>query len=131
MSNKMTEMATEFRALKDRKEALDAEVKTINKRLRVLREDELPEYMEENEIEKVTIEGVGTIFIQQQLYANVKADDRSALYEHLRQSGNEDLIVDYVWPNTLKAWSKEQIVNGKPLPELITAHFVPTAMIRR
>lgn len=131
MSNKMTEMATEFRTLKDRKEAHEAEVKEINKRLKVLRETEIPEYMEENEIEKITVEGVGTVFIQQQLYANVKADDREALYEVFRQTGHEELIVDYVWPNTMKAWAKEQITNGKPLPELITAHFVPTAMIRR
>ncbi len=131
MSNKMTEMATEFRALKDKKEGLEGEVKEINKRLKVLREEELPVYMEENEIEKITVEGVGTVFIQQQLYANVKADDREALYEVLRQTGHEELIVDYVWPNTMKAWAKEQITNGKPLPELITAHFVPTAMIRR
>jgi hypothetical protein len=124
-------MCQELRALRDRKDAIKEEEKEVNKRIRILTEQELPEHMEENEIDKVSIDGVGTVFIQQQLYANVKSDDREALYEELRNTGNEDMIVDHVWPNTLKAWCKEQISNGKPLPEVVNAHFVPTAMLRR
>lgn len=127
----LTGMCQEFRALKDRKDAIKEEEKTINKRLKVLTETELPEHMEENEIDKVSIDGVGTIFIQQQLYANVKSDDRETLYDNLRETGNEDLIQDYVFPATLKAFCKEQLSNGKPIPEMVTAHFVPTAMLRR
>lgn len=129
--SKMTEMAQELRGLKDRKEVLAEEEKTVNKRIKALTEHELPEYMEENEIDKVTIDGVGTIFIQNQVYANVKSDDRPALYEWLRDTGNEALVVDYVFPATLKAFCKEQLNNGKPVPELVTAHYVPTAMLRR
>lgn len=127
----LTMMARELRGLKDRKEALAAEEKEINKRIRTLTETELPEHMEENDIDKVSIDGVGTIFIQQQLYTNVKADDRTALYDAMRTTGDGDLIVDYIFPNTLKAWCRDQLSNGKPLPEQVTAHFVPTAMLRR
>ncbi len=42
MSN-LTDMAIELRTLKDRKEALAEETKTINKRITVLTESELPE----------------------------------------------------------------------------------------
>lgn len=127
----LTEMCQEFRSLKDRKSAINEEEKDINKRLKVLTEVELPDHMEENDIDKVSIDGVGTIFIQQQLYANVKAEDRDQLYEALRNTGNEDLIQDWVFPATLKAFCKEQLSNGKPIPEMVTAHFVPTAMLRR
>jgi len=127
----LTDMCHELRSLKDRKDALAEEEKSINKQIKKLTEDLIPTHMEDNEIEKVTVEGVGTVFIQQQLYANVKSDDREALYTALRDTGNEDMIVDYVWPNTLKAWCKEQISNGQPLPEMVSAHFIPTAMLRR
>lgn len=127
----LTAMCQEFRKLRDRKDVIAEEEKTINKRLKALTERELPEHMEENEIDKVSIDGVGTVSIQQKVYANVKADDREALYYELRSSGNEDLIVDWVFPATLKAFCKEQLSNGKPLPEAVTAHFVPTATLRR
>ncbi len=127
----ITVLAKELRGLKDRKEAIAEEEKTINKRIKVLVETELPEVMEAKEIDKISIDGVGTIFIQQQVYANVKADDREALYRELRDTGNGDLICDWVFPATLKAFCKEQLANGKPVPENVTAHFVPTAMLRR
>jgi len=127
----LTTMCQEFRALKDEKERLAAREKEINKRLKILAEHDLPEYLEENEIDKVSVDGVGTIFIQQQVYVNVKADGRETLYAELRETGNEALIQDYVFPSTLKAFCKDQLSNGKPLPTSVEAHYVPTAMLRR
>ena len=124
-------MAHELRSLVDRKEALAEEEKEINKRLKVLKEIELPEYMDENDLEKVTVEGVGTIYIQVQVYANVKKEDNPAFYAWLRETGNEDLITEYVFPATVKAFCKEQLENGKPVPDMVSAHKVPTAMLRR
>ena len=72
----LTTMCQEFRTLKDRKDKIKEEEKTINKRLKVLTETELPEHMEENDLDKVSIHGLGTIFIQQQLYAIELADNR-------------------------------------------------------
>jgi len=129
--NKLTLMAQELRALKDRKEAIAAEEKEVNKRIKALTEHELPEYMEEQDIDKVTIDGVGTLFIQQQVYANVKADNRAGLYDWLRDTGNEAMIVDWVFPQSLKAFCKDQLANGQALPEMVDAHYVPTAMLRR
>lgn len=131
MADRLAELITEFRNLKDTKEALEDQIKEINKAIKVLAEKLIPEYMEENDIDKTTIAGVGTVHIQQQLYTNVKADDREELYTWLRESGNEDMIKDWVFPQSLKAFCKEQLENGKPIPEMVTAHFVPTAILRR
>ncbi len=87
--------------------------------------------MGDNDIDKVTIEGAGTLFLQTQFYVNVKAGDREALYEALKAGGNEDMVVEYVWPNTLKAWAKDEIFNNRALPEMLTSHEIQTAMIRR
>jgi len=130
-SNRFTVMAHELRELTDRKQALAEEEKAINKRLKVLKETELPEYMEEQELEKVTVDGVGTIFVQQQMYASVKAEDRPAFYEWLKETGNEDMITEWVFPQSVKAFCKEQLENGKPIPDMVSAHKVPTAMLRR
>jgi len=129
--SKMTEMGQELRTLKDRKEALAEEEKAVNRRIKALTEHELPEYMEDNEIDKITIDGVGTIYIQNNVYASVLSEDREALYMYLRETGNESLVVDYVFPATLKAFCKEQLNNGQPVPAVVKAHYVPTAMLRR
>ena len=130
-SNKMTVMGQELRELKDRKEALATEEKDINKRLKVLTEVELPEYMEEQEIKKITIDGVGTIYVQQQLHTSVKAEDRPAFHAWLRETGNEDMIKEYVFPQSVKAFFKDELENGKPVPDMVSAHKVPTAMLRK
>jgi uncharacterized protein (DUF342 family) len=130
-SNKLTVMAHELRELKDRKQAISEEQKTINKRLKILTETEMPEYMEEQEIDKVTIDGVGTIYVQVQVYSNVKAEDRPAFYEWLKETGNEDMITEWVFPQSVNSFCKEQLENGKPVPDMVSAHKVPTAMLRR
>jgi len=127
----LTTMCQEFRALRDRKDELKVEEKELNKRIKVLAEQELPEYMEENEIDKVTMLGVGTIYLQQKLYASVLKEDRESLYEELRNTGNEDMVVDYVWPNQLTAWCKDEIESGRPVPDQIKTTFISTAMLRR
>jgi len=129
--NRLTTMVKRQRNLKDTKEALELQIKDINKELRSLAEHDIPEYMADNDIDKVTIEGVGTVFVQQQFYASIKADNKAEVYQDIRDSGNEDLIQPYIFPATLKSFCKEQLENGKPIPEGITAHYVPTAMLRR
>lgn len=131
MSNKMVEFARRLAELKDKKAALETSLKDVNRELKSLTETEIPEYMDDNEIDKITVEGLGTVYVQQKLYASVLAGDRPALYEHLRETGNEDLIQDWVFPATLTAFCKEQLENGKPVPEMVKATKIPTAILRR
>jgi len=131
MSDPLTEMVKQLRTLKDEKEQLAAREKEINKSIRSLTEQQIPEYMDDNEIEKVSVEGVGTVFLQTKVYANVKAENKEAFYEWLRETGNEALIKEYVFPATLNAFAKEQLGNGVALPDAIDARLYPTAQLRR
>lgn len=132
MSNDtLATMVRQFRELRDRKDELKSLVTDNNKALKNLAEQILPEYMEENEIDKITIEGAGTVFVKQELYASVLAGDREALYEWLRDTGNEDLVKDWVFPATLTAFCKDQLEYGKPVPEMVKATKIPTAILRR
>lgn len=131
MSNPLTEMVNELRAAKDRKDALDAELKEVNKTIRTLAEQKIPEYMDDNDIEKATVEGVGTVYLSTKVYANVRAENKDAFYAWLRETGNAALIKEYVFPSTLNAFVKEQLGNGVALPDVLEARLYPTANLRR
>lgn len=129
--SRLTEMVKRLRTLKNEKERAEAGLKAINSEIRKLAEQDIPTYMEENEIEKETVSGVGTVFLQTKVYANVKADDREAFFAWLRDNGNADLIKETVHPATLNAFAKEQLSEGKALPETLEARLYPTATLRR
>lgn len=131
MSNQLTSMVHDLRDLKDRKDVLELELKEVNKRIRALSEQEIPEYMDENEIDKISIDGVGTVFLKTKVYANVKADDLNGFFEWLRDNGNGDIIKETVHPSTLNAFAKEQLSEGKELPDMLSARLYPTAQLRR
>jgi predicted nuclease with TOPRIM domain len=127
----LTLLAREFRGLKDRKEALEAELKKLNEDIKKIEVERLPAMMDQNDVEKFTVEGVGTIFQQVKVYAHVKKEDEARFHEWLRETGNADLIKAYVFPQTLASFAKEQLEQGTDLPDFLTAHKVPTAMLRR
>lgn len=129
--NPLVVMARDLRAKKDRKEVLEAELKELNKGIRELAEQRIPTYMDDNEIEKLSVEGVGTIFLTTKVYANVKAEDREKFFTWLRENGNGDLIKEVVHPQTLNAFAKEQLGNGVSLPDVLDARLYPTANLRR
>jgi len=131
MSNQLTTMVQELRTAKDEKERLENQVKELNKTIRRLAEQDIPEYMDENDIEKLTVEGVGTVYLTTKVYANVKAENKEAFYEWLRENGNAALIKETVYPATLNAFAKEQLGNGVALPDVIDARLYPTANLRR
>lgn len=131
MSNQLTDMVVRLRDLKEKKADLETELKAINGAIRNLAEHEIPQYMDENEIEKFSVKDVGTVYTTMKVYANVKAQDREYFMEWLREQGHEDLIKEQVHPSTLNAFAKEQISEGKELPEVLDARLYPTATLRR
>ncbi len=131
LNDTLTGLARQFRALKDRKETLEAELKTLTEDIKKLEVETLPALMDDNEVEKFTVEGVGTIYQQVKVYANVKKENEQKFHDWLRETGNGDLIKAYVFPGTLSSFAKEQLEQGEELPDFVTAHKVPTAMLRR
>jgi hypothetical protein len=127
----LTQHAQRFRELKDRKEALNEELKELNAELTLLETTVLPAAMDENEIEKFTTEGVGTIYTQIKVYASVAKENEERFHAWLRERGHADMIRDYVFPGTLSSFAKEQLENGVELPDFIKATKVETAMLRR
>ena len=129
--SKLTELATELRGLKDRKEALEDSLKSVNKQIAVVQGTLLPTAMEDADITKFTVEDVGGVHLQDKVAVSVLKDDREAVYAELRMTGHEDLIVDHVWPQTMTSWAKEQLENGLPVPDKMKVTILPTAILRR
>lgn len=120
-----------MRELKDRKKSLEDELKALNEELTSIETEKLPTCMDDNDVEKFTVPGVGTIYQQVKVYAYVKAEDRERFHDWLRATENGELIKETVHPQTLNAFAKEQLEAGNDLPEWFKASKVPTAMLRR
>lgn len=131
MSSRMIELAKEASGLKEQSQTLEAQKKAVDKRLKQILEEELPEIMSDEEIQNFKVEGVGTVFLKTDVYSYVRADDKGTFYEWLIANGHEGLIVPYVHPATQKAFVKEQLNEGLPLPDFVNASFVEKAQIRR
>jgi seryl-tRNA synthetase len=124
-------MGKRLRELKDRKDTLEGELKELDQELKTLTTETLPAAMDENDIEKFTVEGVGTIYQQVKVYAYVKKENEPKFHAWLREQGHGDMIREYVFPATLSSFAKEQIEAGVELPDFLPAAKVPTAMLRR
>ena len=131
MSAQLTTLATELRSLVDEIEEKEGVVSALKTRRDAIKNKDLPEAMETAEIDKFTVDGVGTVFLQTKLYADIAAAERESAYAWLRDNGHGELIKEYVWPQTLNAFCKEQLEKGSELPEFIKASFAQQAQLRR
>ena len=129
--DKLVALGKRFADLKARKDDLEDKLKIVEGELKQIATVDLPTLMEDNECPKFSISGIGTIFLNQEIYASVLKDDRPRLYEWLRETGQGDLVEDWVFPGRLTAFAKEQLNEGKQLPDFVKATFIPTARLRK
>lgn len=108
-------MAKEMQALQRNKDALEEDLKAVNKRLDELRLRLIPDYMAENNLRTTTIDGIGRIQLASDCYATIK--DKEAGYEWLRDNGYDGLVTEYIQPSTFKAAVKDALKNGQEFPE--------------
>lgn len=130
----------ELFALKAKKDKLEEDLKKVNESIRKLATEELAKLMEDGEIEKLSIKGRGTVYLSNEVYVNVLKDDRPALYKWLRDNNMGDIVVDFVFPQTLTSLVKELREKNLPLPTvkegdnerpLVKATDIPTAKTRK
>lgn len=115
MDNMMLEAADKLKALRDRKEELENELKLINADI----DDAdwfLSELMAQSETQNFT--HAGTMFcLTTKVRANAKAGLRNELFAALRANGAGDMVVETVNANTLSSFVKEAMAeNNDQLP---------------
>ena len=109
------ELADELKALRDRKDALEAELKQVNMDIDNV-DWHLSTLMLETETQNFT--RAGTMFcLTTKTRASATEGMKGELYGALRAEGFGDLIYETVNANSLSAFVKEQITeNGDSLP---------------
>lgn len=127
----ITMLGKELYDIRAEKEQLEDRLKSLNSRKDELERKLLPSAMEDAELTKVSIDGVGTIYLKPELNCYVKKDVESEFFEWLRSNNHGDLIKETVHHSTLKSWAKEQLENGAPLPPQMAAHPFMQAVLRR
>lgn len=113
----LTDKIMEMRDLQTQIEDLDAQIKELRRDYDHMRLAEIPALMAESNDARSITGAFGRCTLTSDMH--VQTLDKPALHEWLQQTGNEALIVPTVNAQTLKAFCKEQLVNGVELPENI------------
>lgn len=119
MAGTMTiaEMAEQMKEIKGMLDEA-ARIKTaLQTKFDALRIDIVPEAMESMGIESTNITGVGRLSVTADMRVSIPSGGNEEALKWLRDSGFGDLIKPGVNSSTLKAFVKEQIKKGNPIPE--------------
>lgn len=131
LPEQMSRLVHEYRSLRDEKDAVEERLKAINGRISALREKELPGIMIDNEIQKMSFKGVGTIYLETDVYAHIRADDKPEAFAWFHNNGLGDLITETINWRTLRGWVKDRQESGEEVPEFCNAKPMTTATLRR
>lgn len=113
---RLFEWADKLKALRDRKDELEAELKQVN--MDIDNADwHLSNLMAETETQNFT--RAGTMFcLTTKTRASARAGQKNELFAALRDEGYGDMITETVNANSLSSFVKEQIAeNGDALPD--------------
>ena len=116
---KLFEWADKLKALRDRKDELEAELKQVN--MDIDNADwHLSSLMAETDTQNFT--RAGTMFcLTTKTRASAKAGQKDELFAALRGEGYGDMITETVNANSLSSFVKEQIAeNGDVLPDWLS-----------
>lgn len=113
----LSDLARAQMEVKDKIDELSAAKTALQKEFDFLRQNKLPSTMEAMGIDSVKVAGVGRVSIRSELQCTVKAACKYDMQQWLRDNDFGDLISEVVNASTLKAFIKEQIKAGNPIPE--------------
>lgn len=105
---------------------------TLQKAYDWLRISHIPERMDAEDLESITIEGVGRMYLTTQFQASIKSGAKDGAYEYLTDNGHGDIIQSTVNASSLKALAKAKLKDNDPLPtELFNVNISSAAVIQK
>jgi hypothetical protein len=113
----VVDLVTSMAALARNKEELEDSLKAINKEFDFLRITKIPGQMEDEGIDRITVNGVGRVSLTADMHVSVKAEKKAEFFDWLRDNGRADLISETVNASTLKAAVKGMYKAGEEIPE--------------
>jgi len=127
--NEMEEIRNRLDELKDAK-------KEITVRYDELRFTIIPDLMQQVGIVadgkgRFTNSQGALISLRTDLHAGFNKDEEPKVFKWLRASDMGDVIRETVHPSTFKSLIREQVADGKAVPEFVRVHYETSAMLRR
>lgn len=127
---KLNQYATLLKALSTTASALEERVKQIKLQKDDLESNIIPKLMERAEIEKVSFQGLGTLYLRTEPKCSVLVEDKPKFFAWLKENGHEDILKEDVHHQTLNSWAKEILEAGSPVPEYVKVFMQTKAVIR-
>jgi septation ring formation regulator EzrA len=115
MESRIVALAKSFKQARDRKSLVETELELVEGEIEQIG-SELKAALEAEGVNKISVEGVGTVFVEAREYARVNKENMDAFVSWLDANGEGALAKRTVQHQTLTAWYKEQSENDKPLP---------------
>ena len=113
----LVELVHEMSDIRKKKDSLEDALKEINEEFDFLRITKIPTVMRDDGVDRLSVSGVGRVSITADLHVSIKADQKEAFYDWLRDNGRGDLISETVNASTLKAAVKRMFQSGEIVPE--------------
>jgi hypothetical protein len=115
----LVELVHAMATLQNRKEATEDQLKLINKEYDFLRITKIPATMDDDGVDRINVTGVGRVSLTADMHVSIKAEQKAAFHEWLRDNGRADLLQENINPSTLKAAVKGMFKNGEEIPEAL------------
>ena len=115
-----------FDFLRQTIEADEAPLKAKKALLESLKTNTIPQQMEDEGIETVRVEGIGTAYLTTTAKASIQTGQKEAAFEWLRENDLGDLITETANASTLSASFTEAIKEGTPPPVSLFKTFLLT-----
>lgn len=109
--------AKRFKTIKERIDALKAETTELQKEFDQLRFRVLPDLMVDNELEKLTVTDVGTLYLTDDIRAAVVPENKDDALVWLDDHGYGDLVKPNIATASLKSLIKDRIEKGEATPQ--------------
>ena len=125
INHSLEELVTEMKITREKLDGLKAESSALQKKWDDLRKVQIPNKMEELNLESARVADVGNISLQTDAYCTVLASKKALLQEWLEAHDHGDLVTETINASTLKAFMKEQIMAGNEIPPEEIVNFLP------
>ena len=87
----LVELVHAMSTMQNRKEALEDQLKIVNKEFDFLRITKIPAKMEEDGVDRINVTGIGRVSLTADMHVSVKADQKAEFFTWLRDNGRGDL----------------------------------------
>jgi|SRR5579864_784839 len=132
----LDDLVTEMLDLKQNADELDTLLKSVRAKYKEISERRLPELMQQ--LGMVAASGKASfthasgasVYLRTDVYAHYRKEDEEAFFEWLRENGHGGLIRETVNAQTLKAWAKDRVHEGEPIPPQVTVSPLTVAILK-